>query len=219
MAEVSGKERILDAGERLMAAGGSGSVSLRQIIAEAGTNPASIHYHFGSRDALVEAILERRMRPIAQRRRELLDELELPGAFSLRGALVVLLRPLLELRGRGGGADSYLRFVAELFRSRSPILTRVISEHFGDTMLRLVELLEQALPEIPSRVLALRLWLGMEGVIAAIADPTILGQFLDEDGQPPRNPKPEDLARVETLLLDFLEGSFRAPHTGDATLN
>lgn len=181
-----------------MASSGAAAVSLRQIIAEAGTNPASIHYHFGSRDALVEAILKRRMQPIAERRRELLDELEATDAFSVRGGLVVLLRPLLELRGRDGGANSYLCFVAELFRARSELLSRVIAEHFGDTLLRPIELLEAALPELPSNVLALRLWLGMEGVLAELGNP---------------DSTVEDPQVLESLLLDFFEGGLRAPHT------
>ena len=57
------KEQILDVAERMFAESGVHGVSLRAIIAEAGVNLAAVHYHFGSKDALVEAVFERRVGP------------------------------------------------------------------------------------------------------------------------------------------------------------
>ena len=50
---------ILDAAERLMAEHGINGVSLRTILAEAKANAAALHYHFGSREDLIAAILGR----------------------------------------------------------------------------------------------------------------------------------------------------------------
>ena len=47
---IDTKQKILDAAEQLIAEQGYAATSLRQIIAEAGVNLASIHYHFGSKD-------------------------------------------------------------------------------------------------------------------------------------------------------------------------
>ena len=47
--------KLLDAAERLFALTGIGGTSLRAITSEAGANLASIHYHFGSKEALLEA--------------------------------------------------------------------------------------------------------------------------------------------------------------------
>ena len=57
------RERILDVAERLFADSGFASTSLRDITAEAGVNLAAVNYHFGSKEALLGAILERRIRP------------------------------------------------------------------------------------------------------------------------------------------------------------
>lgn len=58
------RERLLAAAERLLAADGYDAVSVRSICAEAGVNPAAVHYHFGSKQALVAALLEERLGPL-----------------------------------------------------------------------------------------------------------------------------------------------------------
>lgn len=69
------KQRILDAAERLFAARGMSGVSSRQIVSEAGVNLAAIHYYFGTKDAILEAVYERRARHIADERMRRLEEL------------------------------------------------------------------------------------------------------------------------------------------------
>ncbi len=56
--------RILDAAERLFAERGIESVSVRSILAAAGVNVALAHYHFGSREGLITALLEARVAPL-----------------------------------------------------------------------------------------------------------------------------------------------------------
>src|SRR5260370_7687063 len=71
--KVETKQRILDSAERLFAEHGSEATSLRNIIADAKVNLAAIHYHFRSKDALLEAVIVRRLEPINQERLKLLD--------------------------------------------------------------------------------------------------------------------------------------------------
>ena len=55
----SSKERLLDAGARLMASKGFSGASVREICDAAGTSSNMIHHFFGSKAGLYEAILER----------------------------------------------------------------------------------------------------------------------------------------------------------------
>jgi len=50
---------LLDAANRLFAAAGPADVSLRAIARAAGVNHRLVHRHFGTRDALVDRLLER----------------------------------------------------------------------------------------------------------------------------------------------------------------
>jgi AcrR family transcriptional regulator len=62
-------DRLIEVGERLFATHGLDGVSLRQIAVESGTsNNSAVRYHFGSKDALVTAIIEYRLPHIIQRR-------------------------------------------------------------------------------------------------------------------------------------------------------
>ena len=52
-------QRLLEAGEYLFARYGVHGPTLRELNARAGQrNPSALHYHFGSRDGLVLAILQ-----------------------------------------------------------------------------------------------------------------------------------------------------------------
>lgn len=64
----SAHERLLDVAEELLLDAGYDDVSVRSINAAAGMNPAAVHYHFGSKEALVAALLQRRFAPFWQER-------------------------------------------------------------------------------------------------------------------------------------------------------
>ena len=70
------KERILDTAERLFSEHGYSATSLRSIIAGAGVNLAAVHYHFHSKEALLEAVILRRSVPANLERLALLDRFQ-----------------------------------------------------------------------------------------------------------------------------------------------
>ena len=76
MSSVDTKERILNAAERLFGEHGFAGTSLRAITKEAGVNLAAIHYHFGSKEALLLEALHRYAAPVNQQRLQLLQEVE-----------------------------------------------------------------------------------------------------------------------------------------------
>src|SRR5437763_1690153 len=67
------KAKILDSAEKLFGMKGFEATSLRDITAEAQVNLAAVNYHFQSKDALMEAVICRRIQPVNRRRMELLD--------------------------------------------------------------------------------------------------------------------------------------------------
>jgi AcrR family transcriptional regulator len=67
--ETSAKERILEAAIRLFARKSYSATGLREIVREAGVSVAMVNYHFGSKEALLQAIMSRffgRMHAIAE---------------------------------------------------------------------------------------------------------------------------------------------------------
>src|SRR5579871_6667921 len=67
------KKRILDAAERLFADRGYASTSLRTITKAAGVNLAAVHYHYHSKDVLLDQVIDRRASEVNRMRLEMLD--------------------------------------------------------------------------------------------------------------------------------------------------
>ena len=105
--------RLVVAAERLFAEQGEEATSLRAITRAAMSNAAAVHYHFGGRDGLLRAVLDRHLGPLAARRRHLLeavaDEQRRPGAADRRAGGGPATRPgaagpPAQAPGRGGPA-------------------------------------------------------------------------------------------------------------------
>jgi len=52
------REKLIDAAFRAVARDGLADTNVKSIAAEAGVNPGLLHYHFASKDALLEAAIE-----------------------------------------------------------------------------------------------------------------------------------------------------------------
>ena len=67
------RERVLRSAETLFAERGFEIVSLRDITGAADANVAAVNYHFGSKEKLIDAVIERHVVPINEERMELLN--------------------------------------------------------------------------------------------------------------------------------------------------
>ncbi|MEU3628569.1 TetR family transcriptional regulator [Amycolatopsis coloradensis] len=59
MAKPSAKERILDSYEEILIEQGPGGITLEAVAAHAGVSKGGLLYHFGSKEALVDGLVER----------------------------------------------------------------------------------------------------------------------------------------------------------------
>ena len=111
---MAARERILVVAERLIAERGP-QIPLREIAVEAGQrNNSAVHYHFGSRDELIQVIVQRRMAALETRQLELLAAYEqrVP-TDDVPGLLHVLVRPLFHVPYEQG-ATHYARFLEQI---------------------------------------------------------------------------------------------------------
>lgn len=96
--EIS-REALLDAAEGVCASGGFEALSIRAVSEAAGMNVAAVHYHFGSKQSLFEAMFQRRIVPINQERMHLLQALPADGRVPniediVRAFITPPLRPI-----------------------------------------------------------------------------------------------------------------------------
>src|SRR5260370_16880115 len=94
------KEKILDTAERLIGERGYAATSLRQIIAEAGVNLAAVHYHYGSKEDLLDAVVLRKVTPVNEARLARLERVEAEagtGPLDVEKGLESFLIPTLKV--------------------------------------------------------------------------------------------------------------------------
>ncbi len=80
------RREILDAAERRLAASGPAAVRLQDVAADVGVSHPAVLHHFGSREALVRAVVDRAVRRLEA---ALIDALQAAGAGPPDGAALL----------------------------------------------------------------------------------------------------------------------------------
>ena len=89
------KEALIEAAAALIAERGFETVTVREITGKAGSNIASVKYHFGSKEDLIDAVVANFLAPVNLARLARIDELEAKGEFSVEDLLRAFFEPML----------------------------------------------------------------------------------------------------------------------------
>ncbi|MBM7509308.1 TetR family transcriptional regulator [Nocardioides sp. 31GB23] len=113
-AGVETRQLLIAAASRAFAEHGTTNASLLDITRQAGQrNRGAVHYHFGSREGLVAAVLDQHASFLAERELALLAlAQERPG--DLGAAVEAAARPTTELAEASSSGRHYVQIVAEL---------------------------------------------------------------------------------------------------------
>ncbi|MGW6379168.1 TetR family transcriptional regulator [Rhodococcus sp. NPDC055112] len=137
MTRTTSREAMIDAAEQIVAEKGLPALTLKDVQIAAGqSNKSAAKYHFGSREGLIEAVVEARGSAVNARRQALLDELEGHGTpLTARQAVEAMVWPLAaETLSRPG--SRYARFLVQaLF---DPALADLIKQHLSSESYRRV---------------------------------------------------------------------------------
>ncbi len=142
------RERILDAAERLFAEHGFAGTSHRQITAEAQVNLAAVNYHFGSKEELFVEVVRRRLKPVNERRLEMLDEAEgRPGGARLEDVARAFVEPVVEARDEDGDSGVLPKLMARVVGEPGGWAERLLPLVFAGVAARFLASLERIMPE------------------------------------------------------------------------
>lgn len=197
--------RLLEAAEALIAARGVDGVSVRAVNTAAGANVAAVHYHFGSKEALVDAVLARRMGELTARRIALLDTLADEPRPAARGVVAALVVPIAEFASDPDGRGrTYVRFLAAL-DAAGPDWRRRVGDAFAPQYEHVLRALERALPDVPPAVVSFRLGLVSTALLTTLADPEHAARHWRAHGH--------DISfeGVVDALIDHTAGALAAP--------
>lgn len=106
---------LISAAERLFAARGVDSVSLREITREAAQrNSTALQYYFADRDGLLRALIDKHIEPIALRRSAMIELVAGREDLTLREGAAILVQPLISKLTSADGGPEFLQVAAEL---------------------------------------------------------------------------------------------------------
>jgi AcrR family transcriptional regulator len=202
------KDKIMDVAERLFADHGFAATSLRQITAEADVNLAAVNYHFRSKEALLSAVIERRLGPINKRRMELLDEMETrssSGQLDLKEAVLAFMRPAFEAKSaKSDGIKHFPRLMARVMAEPGEWSAPVLLPALHQITSRFIPIFERAMG-VKDR--ALVLW-GAQFGIGCMTRCLIAPEFIHTiTGQEPQTESPE---QILDRLVCFVVGGMKA---------
>jgi AcrR family transcriptional regulator len=150
--ELGTRERILDAAEALFGEEGFEGVSLRDITGRADANVASVNYHFGSKENLITAVVERHARPINEERLRCLDAAEArhaDRAVPVEQVLEAFLVPMIEHIEKGRMSEGlFCKFMGRLMAERTFKLPSSVEPLFQEMAARFAKAFMKAVPDI-----------------------------------------------------------------------
>lgn len=151
-------ERLLDTAERLFAERGIAAVSLREIVLGSGQrNPSAAHYHFGSRDALVGAVVTRRIALINATRHLALNALDAAGAAGdVRAILAASLGALASHVAHSPWGGAYAQITAEMALHPEIAAQARVDPQAMSSLARTNAMLRAALPGVPAALVRRR---------------------------------------------------------------
>lgn len=166
------RREIIETAARLIAAEGVCSISTRRIAGEAGVNVAALNYHFGTKEELIEKVLDRMLDRLFDDWTSILeiDEMSLPVRIYC-----LLDHTMQTVMASPGMLTSHL-FDPLVDNGRR----LVFAERMGDFLRKLPVQLEE---HLPLQAKDIRLYLGQTMLLAvtAAAVPELFRQIAGED--------------------------------------
>ncbi len=209
--EAATRDSLLDAAERLFSEHGIEAASLRAITAAAGANLAAVHYHFGSKQGLVRAVIARRVAPITAERLRRLEESR-QRELGVEGVVRAYVEPVLRMVDeRPDGACLFARILGQTFGAGGEEIRAILIEELKGTVERFSAELARQLPALQQEEIFWRLHF-MAGTMAhAVAGRQMLEHYSggacrmsDADGA------------IEQMVR-FVAAGFRAPALAEAS--
>ena len=198
------KTRILDVAEHLFAERGYDATSLRAITAQAGVNLAAVNYHFRSKQALLQAVLARRLQPLSRLRLELLDRYEAEaggGPVPLERILRAALEPIFRLAAEpDSGWESFRKLFGQMYTA--PRIQALVFRELDQSVRRLRAALQRACPDLSMEDLSWK----MGFVVGAMAHTLAAGPLLEAVSE--GSCDPHNFEHACELLIRFAAEGF-----------
>ena len=162
MSQIDTKEKILDVAEELFAKTGYKGTSMRAITSQAGVNLAAVNYHFGAKQGLITAVIERRLLPLNKLREQGLivareEAAKEGGKPNAAAVLLAFIEPTLLLPDSAPGARNFITLIGRALADTDETARNIFILNMKPIVKIFYNSLLEALPEIPKDVIYWRL--------------------------------------------------------------
>ena len=209
--EADTRRRILDAAQGLFVRHGLDATSLRMITAHANANIAAAHYHFGSKDALIEAVFRRGLARLNEMRLTELERQErAAGGSPLKPRQVLEAffgTALILAADRDQGGFEFMRLLGRTMSDPNQFIRTFLAAEYQEVVDRFKSALFAALPEVPREEIIWRLHFMLGAMSYALAGTDALRLAAGLAGE-------DDPRAIAPRLMSFLLGGLRAPLPG-----
>lgn len=143
------RDLILDAAEDLFSKHGFYGVTIREVAREAGVDTALVHYYFGAKRGLFDAVFLRRAEFLNSERVSAINcyATEMGEEMTLEGLFEAFLRPPFRWSMTGGpGWKNYSALVAQT-NANPTFGGETMARYYDPAIRRLIELIKRVMPE------------------------------------------------------------------------
>ncbi len=201
------KTRLLDAAEAQYIDSGYEAMSLRQITARANANLAAVNYHFGGKDALIHAMLTRRLDGLNANRLALLERFQsIHGAhLTCEHVLGAMFIPALQQsRCPEKSGPALLRLLGRAYTDPSPFIRGFLRSMYTDVAERFFAAFQTVLPHLPREELGWRLHFCI-GSLSGILAGADTNSLIDDFTQGQRLNDPQLIGRLALIMVAALK--------------
>ena len=199
------KVRILNTAEALFAENGFANTSLRAITSAADVNLAAVNYYFGSKQALIQEIFQRRLTPLNDERLQRLAALG--PKPSVEAILQAYLSPTLQSAAVAEASElHFMRLLGRTQIGASASLREFVHKLYAEVLDKFATALSRALPEVPRIELYWRLHFLTGAVAYSMAATDAMQLFADC-----QLTDMDNNAALLNRLLPFLAAGLQAP--------
>lgn len=168
------RDRLLHVAIRLFAEKGIDAVSMRAINTAAGSkNKSAVHYHFGNKLGIVEAIFDMLSQDISPEFSGLMDRVEEraeKGGISIAEILLAFYLPFFVINSTKSYGTYTIKFFAKMMLDATPEYQRLFNSHFQNHMDRIYQLMKEKLPNKSDQHLRFQLMHGLMAMITGMAN-------------------------------------------------
>lgn len=141
------RTKLLDAAEELFAEKGFAAAGLRAITGRAGVNLAAVNYHFGSKEGLARAVVDRRLEPVNRERLARFAAIRERGNPGIAEVLAAFVEPPFLACGRQR-VPAFVAMISRAFAEPENVLQRRFFELMAPVWQEFLDLAAAARPDL-----------------------------------------------------------------------